>query len=65
MLVLTRRAGETIVVDQNIRVTVVSVAGGKVRLGIAAPTSVAVDREEVFERKARGGPSRELAKAAL
>jgi carbon storage regulator len=50
MLVLTRRAGETIVIDGGIRVTVVAVGGGKVRLGVTAPMSVRVDRSEVHER---------------
>ena len=52
MLVLTRRVGEEIVIDGNIRVTVVAVKGDKVRLGIIAPPSVAVDRKEVHERRA-------------
>jgi carbon storage regulator len=51
MLVLTRRVGETIVIDGDIRVTVVSVQGDKVRLGVAAPTSVPVDRQEVHQRR--------------
>jgi carbon storage regulator len=51
MLVLTRRIGETIIVDGNIFVTVVAITGGKVRLGIAAPPTVQVDREEVLQRK--------------
>jgi len=51
MLVLTRRVGEAIIVDDNIHVTVVSITGGKVRLGIDAPPLVKVDREEVVQRK--------------
>jgi carbon storage regulator len=51
MLVLTRRIGEEIVINDNIRVTVVSIDGGKVRLGIAAPPEVRVDRQEVHERR--------------
>jgi carbon storage regulator len=51
MLVLTRRIGEEIIIDNNIRVTVVSIDGGKVRLGIAAPPEVRVDRQEVHERR--------------
>lgn len=51
MLVLTRRIGETIVIDGNIRVTVVSVQGDRIRLGIAAPASVPVHRQEVHERQ--------------
>lgn len=52
MLVLTRRIGETIVIDNDIRITVVSVRGERVRLGISAPKFVQVDREEVYERRA-------------
>jgi carbon storage regulator len=51
MLVLTRRIGEEIVIDNRIRVTVVSIDGGKVRLGISAPPEVRVDRQEVHERR--------------
>ena len=52
MLVLTRRIGEEIVIDGNIRVTVIAVKGEKVRLGITAPPSISVDREEVHARRA-------------
>jgi carbon storage regulator len=51
MLVLTRRVGEEIIIDNNIRVTVVSIDGGKVRVGITAPAEVRVDRQEVHERR--------------
>jgi carbon storage regulator len=51
MLVLTRRIGEEIVIADNIRVTVVAVDGQKVRLGITAPPSISVDREEVHARR--------------
>lgn len=52
MLVLTRRIGEEIVINGNIRVTVVAVKGDRVRLGVAAPANVPVDREEVHQRRA-------------
>jgi carbon storage regulator len=52
MLVLTRRVGEVIVIDDDIRITVVSVRGDRVRLGITAPEFVQVDREEIHERRA-------------
>jgi carbon storage regulator len=55
MLVLTRRVGEAIVIDGHIRVTVTAVKGDAVRLGISAPPSVRVDREEVHERR-NGSP---------
>jgi carbon storage regulator len=51
MLVLTRRLGETIVIDNAVRVTVLEVKGDRVRLGIAAPPDVVVDRQEVHERR--------------
>jgi carbon storage regulator len=51
MLVLTRRVGESIIINGDIQVTVVAVQGEKVRLGIAAPASVTVDREEVHKRR--------------
>ena len=51
MLVLTRRIGEQLVIDGNIRVMVVAVNGDKVRLGTSAPPSVTVDRSEVHERR--------------
>jgi carbon storage regulator len=51
MLVLTRRPGEEIVIDGKIRITIVSVKGDRIRLGILAPPSVAVDRKEVHERR--------------
>jgi carbon storage regulator len=52
MLVLTRRIDDTIVIDGRIRVTVLSVKGQAVRLGIVAPPEVTVDREEVHRRRA-------------
>lgn len=56
MLVLSRKKNECIVIEGGIKVMVVEVRGDKVRLGIAAPATVAVDREEVFESKRRDGP---------
>jgi carbon storage regulator len=50
MLVLTRRIGEEIVIAGCIRVTITSVKGDKVRIGITAPPDVRVDREEVHRR---------------
>ena len=51
MLVLSRKLGEEIVIAGNIRITVVSVRGEQVRLGIEAPRNVAVDRQEVHDRR--------------
>ena len=50
MLVLTRKPGEQIVIGNNIRLTVVSVGPGRVKIGIEAPPSVRVDRQEIFEK---------------
>lgn len=52
MLILTRKSGEVICIGNNITVTVLSVQGQQVRLGINAPKGVAVDREEIAIRKA-------------
>ena len=51
MLVLSRKRSETIVIDDRIRVTVEGISGGRVRLSIAAPDDVVVDREEIWRRK--------------
>jgi len=51
MLVLTRRPGEEIVIGDAIRVTVLKAKGGKIRLGITAPSSLRVDRQEVRDRR--------------
>ena len=51
MLVLSRRIGEEIIINDDIRVTVVAVKGDRVRLGIVAPRDVMVDRAEVHERR--------------
>ena len=50
MLILTRRIGETLKIGDHIDVTVLSVQGGQVRLGINAPKNVAVHREEIYKR---------------
>ena len=50
MLILTRRVGETVVIGNEVTVTVLGVKGNQVRLGINAPKDVAVHREEIFER---------------
>ena len=51
MLVLTRRLGEEIIIGGNISVSIEAIQGNKVRLGIAAPDSVTIDRREVHERR--------------
>ena len=60
MLVLTRRVGEEIVIDGNIRVTVVGIKGDKVRIGVSAPEWVVVDREEVHRRREFDQPATAL-----
>jgi carbon storage regulator len=52
MLVLTRRVGERIVISGDIQITVLAITGGRVRLGIAAPESIPVNRHQVHERHA-------------
>jgi len=49
MLVLSRQRDETIMIGDNVEITVVDVRGDKVRLGISAPSSVSVHRKEVYE----------------
>ena len=50
MLILTRRVGETLMVGDEVTVTVLGVKGNQVRLGVNAPKSVAVHREEIYKR---------------
>jgi len=50
MLILTRRANETLMIGDEVTVTVLGVKGNQVRLGISAPKHVGVHREEVYER---------------
>ncbi len=56
MLVFTRRVNEQIVIDGKIRITVCSIVGNKVRLGIDAPREIQVDRQEIHEGRQRGFP---------
>ena len=65
MLILTRRAGETVLVGSDITITVLGVKGNQVRIGINAPKDVAVHREEIYERikseqAAEGGHSQDV-----
>ena len=64
MLVLSRQRDESIMIGDDVEVIIVSVRGDKVRLGIAAPKSIAVHRREIYdaiqrEKAERGGVERE------
>ena len=51
MLILTRKLGESVMIEESIRITVLEVRGSQVKLGIHAPLEVRVNREEVLERQ--------------
>ena len=69
MLILTRRVGETVMIGNDVTVTVLGVKGNQVRIGINAPKSVAVHREEIYERIKReqgiGEPNGHQSKSAV
>ncbi len=70
MLVLSRQRDESIIVGDNVQITIVDIRGDKVRLGIEAPPDISVHRKEVFDaiqrenRKAAGVTSDDLASAS-
>ena len=53
MLVLARKVGQTLVIGESIRVTVLGIQEGQIRIGIAAPDDVKINREEVQKRSAQ------------
>ena len=54
MLILSRRVGESRIIDGGIKVTVMEVSGLQVRIGVDAPKDVTVDREEIHQKKVDG-----------
>jgi len=57
MLILTRRVGESLVIGDDVTITVLGVKGNQVRIGVNAPREVAVHREEILNRMQEGGQS--------
>jgi len=51
MLILTRKAGESITIGDNIQIHILGIKGGQVRIGVDAPRDVPVNREEITQRK--------------
>lgn len=56
MLVLTRKPNESLIIGEDIKVTILGIRGNQVRIGIEAPPNISVDREEIRERKDSGQP---------
>ena len=65
MLILTRRVGETVMIGDDVTITVLGVKGNQVRVGINAPKHVAVHREEIYERIKREQQPEDVAEEKL
>ena len=63
MLILTRRIGETLMIGDDVTVTVLGVKGNQVRIGVNAPKHIAVHREEIYQRIQREKESQSQAEA--
>ena len=59
MFFLTRNVGDEIIIDEEVRITIVEVEDNRVRLGFTAPKETRIDRREVYERRKRPGPRAE------
>lgn len=65
MLILSRRVGESIMIGDDVRITVLGIKGCQVRLGVNAPKSVAVHRQEIHERIKREQAGENAAENAI